>query len=487
MAFSNDPRQSTYQEKETYLLKEQNSRAAGYSKDIDYVNIFFEVTKNKLTGENSYDIFFRPGLVAFSSALQSTNVRQVYYWENRQKYYVWIDDDIQIVNGSTGAVETTLTGALGTSSGSVGVAEFLYDDGTVKLVFTDGSSLKTIDSSNTIVASTSPDKPASILTSMVFIDGYLFVVKADTAEIYNSNLNDPLAFTAGDFITAEMKADKVVYLAPLNNYIVAFGTDSIEYFWDAANATGSPLQRNDTPVKFNGFLGGLAQTGNKIYFVGNTNENFPSLFMLEDFKIQEVGVDSLRRQLEANTSPYSEYLGNIVSVQGHIFYILTADQYTYTIDTENNLWVRWASTSGTTLPIKYSANGKTLSTYYPVVYVSGRQYLDKFDKTTCLDYGVPYIAAITTGLEDYDTYNEKSMGRLIIVGDRPSINTNVYLSWTDNDYQSFSNVRVVNMNQYVPDVQQLGSFRRRAFKLTCQPTVPFRIRYFKCSINIGAS
>lgn len=487
MAYSQDPRQSTYQDREVFLLKEYNSRDSGFAKDIDYVNVFFEVTKNKTTGENTYNVFFRPGLTQFSAVLQSTNVRQIYYWEERQKYYVWVDSAIQIVNGTTGVVEATIAGALGTSSGPVGVTEFLYDNGDVKLVFTDGTSLKTIDSANTIVASTSPDKPATILTSMVFIDGYLFVVKADTADIYNSNLNDPLAFTAGDFISAEMKADKLSYLAALNNYLVAFGSSSIEYFWDAANATGSPLQRNDTPIKFNGFLGGLAQTGNKIYFVGNTNENFPSVFVLEDFKIQEVGEDNLRRQLEANTSSYSNYAGNIVAVNGHIFYVLTADQYTYVVDVETNLYTRWTGIATTTLPVLYSANGKTSTTYYPVVYVQGSQYLDKFNKNTCLDYGLSYTATIVTGLEDFDSYHEKSMGRLVVVGDRPTVNTDVSLSWTDDDYQTYSTPRTINMNQYVPDLQQLGFFRRRAFKLSCQPTVPFRIQYFKVSINIGAS
>jgi len=96
---------------------------------------------------------------------------------------------------------------------------------------------------------TSADFPTPHCPFPVFMDGYLFVAKSGTQDIYNSNLDDPALWTAGDYISAEMYPDKIVALSKNNNYIYALGSNSIEYFYDAAVATGSPLGRHDSAVQ----------------------------------------------------------------------------------------------------------------------------------------------------------------------------------------------------------------------------------------------
>lgn len=470
-------------------MKEYNSRSSNsFSKDVDYLNVFFEPTKNKVTQENYYDIWTRPGLINLGTGvLQSTNVRFVYFWEATQTYYVWIDDDLQLVDTS-GNIYLTLSAVLGTSSGPVTATEFLYDTGAVKLVFTDGQSIKTIDNTNTVVASTDPDIPTPIQVSLVFLDGYLFVVKAGTFDIYNSDLNDPLAWTAGNYISSEMLPDGLSAIAKLNNYLVALGTSSVEYFWDAANVSGSPLQRNDTPVKYNGYLGGLASFGNKLYYIGNTTESRPGVFVLEDFKIKELGDESLWRQLESTQQTFSEVYASIVSIQGHSFYVFTFGSGTsYAIDLETNLWSRWAVAGGTTFSAKFSTNSKTAATYLPVLYINGRDRLSHFDKAVTTDFGTSYSMIITTERESFDSFNLKTINRLTIVGDRPTANTNISISWSDDDYQTFSSAQTLNINQELPCIYQCGSFRRRAHRLSCSPTVPFRLQYLEADINIGNS
>jgi hypothetical protein len=485
MAFSKVPEKSTYQTKQLPLMREYASRASGFSKDADYQNVFFEITKNKTTQENTYDIFPRPGTENFSQILQSAVVRQVYFWEARNKFYVWVNDDIQIVNGTTGVIEATVTGALGTGAGAVGVTEFLYDDGTVKLVFTDGVSLRTIDAANTVVASVSPDLPTPLATHLVFLDGYLFTIKSGTYDIYNSNLNDPLAFTAGDYISSEMVPDPLVAIAKLNNYLVAFGSSSIEYFWDAAEADGSPLARNDTPVKYNGYVGGLSSYGNKLFYIGNNTEGSPAVFMLEDFKIKELANESLRRQLEGEVTVFADWAGQVVSVNGHAFYMVSTTTRTYAIDIETGLWSRWVIAGGSNLTVIYASNAKTTNTYNPVIYLSGSQYLSRFITTVCTDSGTSYTMTLISNNEDFDSMNTKACNRLTVYGDRPSVDTTLTISWSDDDYQNFQTAQTVNLNQELPCIYQCGSFRRRAHKLTCTPTVPFRLRYLELDLNMG--
>ncbi len=85
--------------------------------------------------------------------------------------------------------------------------EYLFDTGSTKIVAADGARVITIDSSNVVVTGASPDQPAGFEPHVMFLDGYLFMVKAGTSDIYNSDLNDPLAYTAGSFISAEMVGD----------------------------------------------------------------------------------------------------------------------------------------------------------------------------------------------------------------------------------------------------------------------------------------
>jgi hypothetical protein len=235
-------------------MNEMNSRDQTTNKDVENLNCFFDLIRNKQIEDQEYNVVKRAGTSTFGDALQSTAHRGLYYWEEEDLIYVAVDNDIQVFAASNGSLNETLSNVFTTSSGDVGFTEFLYEDNTVKIVATDGTRLVTIDAAGTVVTGADADMPAH-LPQPIFLDGYLFIVKADTADIYNSDLNSPLVFTAGNFLVGEMFPDKIFRICKLNNYLVAFGSSSIEYFWDAAVATGSPLQRNDTPVKLVGFLG----------------------------------------------------------------------------------------------------------------------------------------------------------------------------------------------------------------------------------------
>ena len=483
MAFDQTPQKSTYQTKDIKLIAEWATRDKSNTKDNDTVNCFYEIVKNKESGDKYYNAISRAGTQNYPYVLPSTNIRGIAFWEDQNKLFIAYDQSIAIVTASTGTLVTTLTPGFAAGTTEVGFTEFNYDVGTTKMVVTDGTVLGTIDSSNVFVASTSPSLPAPHYPGIVFLDGYIFLIKVGTADIYNSNLNDPLLYTAGDFITAEMLPDNLVRLERLNNYLVAFGTASVEYFWDAGIASGTPLQQNDTPVKLLGFLGGLARWSNKLFFVGNSSTTGPELFMLEDFKIESLGAPPLRRYLD----PFSTATGTTLSYSGHDFYVLNVGTQTYQCDLESKLWTRLAYKQQTSFPIKFSLSlpftgyGNTSLVVQDSLATMSILRTDLF-----LDDSVDFTPTIVTDNEMFDTYRNKFGGRLSIVADRPTNTAFVTVYWTDDDFQTWSAGRDVALNQQYPQLNALGSFRRRAHKLVHHGNALFRVQRLEIDVNMGA-
>lgn len=482
MAFNKAPSQSTYQTRDVKLIMTPDNRDAAGTKDVIALNGFYDLIRNRDTGDNDYHFVKRDGMEKYPHIPSGTEIRGLHFWQDEDKVLVAYDTKIDIITASTGVLVTTVT-PFTTTTGDVGFTEFQYASGDVKVVACDGVRLITIDSSNVVVTGSDPDMPTPMKPYPVYLDGFLFIIKDGTADIYNSNLDDPLAYTSGDFITAEMLPDTLLRIARLRNYMVAMGTGSIEYFYNAANPSGSPLNRNDTPVKQIGLLGGLVDNSGEIYFIGQNEKTGPQLMVLEDFKLKELESFPLRRYLQ----PDDEYEAAIISMGGHEFYVLNAGTYTYMMDLQTEIWTRIAFKGTNAFPIKYAVHyfrngiGNT-----SLVAFDNTTTLYSFDPDLYQDDGTNFTASLQTEKQMFDTIHEKYMSRLMVVADRPTVNANVEISWSDDDYQTYSAPRTVNINQEFPAIQRLGRFRRRAFKTTFTENAPMRIKYFEVDFNIGS-
>ena len=481
MAFSKTPQTSTYQTKEVNLLNEWLQRDTSLSKDNDALNCFYELVQNRKTGDKDFFVVKRAGTSAYPYVAASAVIRGMHYWEDQTKLFLAVDDDIYIVNSSTGALIATLSTAFGTSSGEVGFCEFLYDTNNVKVVATDGTTLITIDSSNTKVVCGDADLPTPHLPQPVFLDGYLFLVKTNTADIYNSNLNDPLAFTAGDFITAEMSADAVNRISNLNNYIVVFGTASIEYFFDAANASGSPLQKYDTPHKFTGYTAGFTKTQNDIYFIGNSADSGVQLYRATDLKLEPLSTPPLRRTMEEDTVTAAA----MVHYAGHSFYTFTTADATYQMDLDTKLWTRIAFKATANFPIKYSAVISISNVYVTVCVLSDSATLYYFNNSVYRDDATNFTYRVVTDNETFDTYRNKTCSRMLLLGDRASTSLTASVYWSDDDYQTWSTARTIDMSLASPVLHRLGQFRRRAWKIEWTQNAHMRLQKIELDLNMG--
>lgn len=464
------------------LISQMNSRGSSAVTDVYYLNCFPELVKNKTTQEQDKKIRKRSGSQS-SLVLPATVTRGGYFWEDQNRIFIANGHNVTVYNASTLAIVTTLVNIFpATTTGDVGFTEFLYDTGIVKLVVTDGTTLSTIDSANVVVAGSDPDMPIHI-PQPIYLDGYLFILKASSADLYNSDLNDPLLYTAGNFISSEMFPDRVTAVVKQNNYILVFGSDSIEYYWDAANPSGTPLQRNDTPIKLTGLRGGIAQLSNKVYFVGDNDRSQPSVFVMEDFKITEVSDECIRRFLTANAS--QTLTGSMVSIDGHDFYVLYNGTATYALELETNLWVKWSFGSLSYFDIQMFILANTGASYRSFFIRNGVAKLYEFLPTLYQDEGISITTQGVLDNEEFDTFNQKFMSHLTVWADRTTGSNTLLIQWSDDDYQTFNTGVVLELNQEDPDIRRLGRFRRRAFKFTHTDNQPLRIKAIEVDINIG--
>jgi hypothetical protein len=394
--------------------------------------------------------------------------------------------DCFVYTASSGALVTTLTNIVNAGSSYVGFTQFLKSTGITTLVITDGTKLSEISTALAVTVA-GAGFPTPHLPYPIYFDGYLLLVKSATADCYNSNLDNPLVYTAGDFINTESSPDLVTGITTINNYFVLLGSDSIEFFFDAGNPTGTPFQRNDVFVKLNGYYGGLAKYGNDIYLVSVADSGVPDVYVMRDFKLQPVGNNAIRKYLAAQ-GVGTTYTGSIISLNGTACYVFQNGGTCYCLDIQSGLWgtIEYSNTSTFRFINTEQSILSGAGTYF--VLSSTTTSIFYFNQAVYQDSGATLTATVVTPKFDNNTNHQKYLGSFILKCDRPAAATTssfINVSWTDNDYQTYNTPRTIELQQEQPNIQQLGRFRKRAFKFTHSDNIPLKITSIEADINMG--
>ena len=503
MAFSKNPVQSTYDTKRIpFILAPHQRSGAQNITDAKLVNIMVEAIEAPTvasSGAKKIVVKPRPGLQQAYSVTAGTG-RGAYLWVlNGTEYQFSVIGTGVYVNG---VLNQTLT----TSTGECGFTEYINDVGTKQLVLLDGT--KGYVWSNPAIAPTeitNVNFPTPHVPQPAFMDGYLFVAKANTADVYNSNLNDPFTWTAGEFMSAEMYPDIIIGLVRNNNYINAVGTNSVEFLYDAANATGSPLGRHDGVVLQFGCAaaGTIVGTEKEVIFVGATGNGGATVWLIDGYKPTDISTSMVKLTLRAEGTNLANAVAHCVRVCGQKLYILCLTSRTLVYSFDSSLWHEWDSgvVGGNTFIGTHSCDGPAGDAYV-LGKSDGKIY--KMSEHYGTDNGIAFQCQIVTDKIDFDTMDRKFASRLTIVGDIPINNETVpagaavystmTIDWSDDDYWSWSTARTFNLIPDLPSLFQLGSFRRRAFRFkwtsndfAASNGTPMRLEGFEIDINKGTT
>lgn len=474
-----NPYYTTYSTKRVPFVGNPDQRTgASTSQDQLFIN-FFAVDKKSIDGPK-FMLEQRAGLV-YKLGNVAGQGRGIYFWNGSTFYVV----------GNTLYRNGTAMQTLSTSTGTVGFQEFANDANQSFLIVLDGVSGWIIKQDFTINKITDANFPSPHVVHAGYIDGYLVVAKLGTGDLYNSNRIDASVWTAGDFISAETFPDTVVAVCRQNNYIVAIGQQTTEFFYDAGTFPGTPLARNSAALHQFGTPAPdtLAQMEEQVVFVGQTLTGGRTVWILNGFTPSEIGDEPVRQSLDHEGTNIVNAKAFCVRSKGHKFYVLNLTNITWVYDFDSQMWHQWADCTGTN---KFNCDyASDALAGYPVVLDRSNGYVYVLTEGVSQDSTSPTTTANITSTAvsdkfDFGSLNQKFMHRLSLVCDVPYGNhTSCTLYWTDDDYQTYSSGRVININNTMPVLTQLGMFRRRAFKLVYSDAYPIRIEGFEFDINLG--
>jgi hypothetical protein len=306
--------------------------------------------KNKLTQRPSIDI--SEDASTLSTPPSHDRARGIYYWEQNSKLYIVNDNDVfASTQDSTRLSETA--GTFPSGSERVTILETI---GVPRLIILDAENdegwvMGTVETLTQIAS----NFPTTLCHGGAVLDGYLFVMDED-GTVYNSDIDDPTIFGATAFITSERQRDKGVYLGKHHDHLSAFGTRTIEFFYDNQNTTGSPLNRRQD-ISYNiGCPSGLSvwENGDITYFLGSKETGQIQIYKLQNFQITPVSADSLNSYLTQGLTQESlKVVMEGVAAMGHDILIMTVytltgaspgeivPKQTIILDTATGFWGFW--------------------------------------------------------------------------------------------------------------------------------------------------
>ena len=467
------------------LTQPIESRVGDFTKDSYSSNCFFE------TRDQKREFVKRPGLVA---AKQIVAVTPPAYTPSQglvsfnNKLVAVINNTVYQVDPSSSYAVSTL----GTTSSSTSQSYFVKTFLDTYLFFHNKVTGYLLNQAGTFVATTTlPTAP--YVSGVVYLDNYIFLATT-TNRIYNSAVGDPTTWGALDYITFEQTTDTLVGIAKHLNYLVAFGSVSTQFYYDAANATGSPLAVAGSYTFEVGCATGdsIVSTSNTVLWIGSTKTNSRSVYIMDGVSPIKVSTPQVDKHLEADS--LAQVTAYCYTIDGHTLYILTLHdtQKTLVFDMNEKMWYTWTQYSiqssdqpnpgtyqesyfrpafFTTLNnVAYTLDDDTATLYY-------------FDSNIYQDNTQSIYCRTVTDIMDNGTTKRKFYGRLEIIGDK--VPGTMQIRHTGDDYNTWSNYRSVDLNASRSEIYLSGADRRRAWEFLCTDNVPLRIDGAEIDFRIG--
>jgi len=396
------------------------------------------------------------------------------------------------ISGTTLTVTVSSTGTnlpIGARLGGNGV---YFDATTITAVGTAvaGVGTYTVSQSQSVSAGTMTAYNNWLVGNMVHMDGYAFVMDKN-ANIWNSDLNSLSSWSATGFVNASSYPDGGVGLARSKDYLIAFQNGSIDFFRNAGNATGSPLSKVlGASIRMGAYMLGpvspvletIRAVNDDVFFIGRSlDSGAVGVYKINGTQIVKVSNAAVDKTLNGNPDLYG--FAGVLPFMGMQHLVLSytfsssGESYAYCLET--GVW--WViSVSGAR--INAVAGNASIGYLVSADKSNNIAYTAQLDWQ---DFGGAMTMTVQTQVIDHGTTKRKLYKALQIVGDIRTTSGNTAISWSDDDYATFSSAHNVDMSTIRPRITRLGSSRRRAWKITDSVNAPFRAQALEIDFDVS--
>lgn len=453
------------------------NRAEDTNRDARLINGYME---KELQGDAW--LYKRPGMERDSQPSSGAGLGQ--------GAYNWLGDVYTIFNGHLYKNGVDKGGTINTTNGVYRFAAMMPSttDSTLvaKLVFGNGQFAYCYDDAGGLADFTGNLQPDAVpfYKGWAFLDDTLYV-SAPFANIWGSDVNDVLTWPADNVIVARIEPTQGVALAKQLVHVIAFKEDSTEVFYDAGNATGSPLARiPGSKVNWGcASADSIREMDGALYWVSTNRSASRQVMKMDNLKAEKISTPAIERLLgDADlTNVYSWTL----KLEGHSWYAITMvnNNLTLVYDQSTGLWAQWTDKDGNYLPIVDStfknSTAQTLLQHATDGYlytVSSNNFVDS-DGSITLDIYTPNY--------DAGTARDKTL-RAMYFDTSQYDGSILQVRRSDNDYQTWSQFKEVRLDQPKPFLTDEGVFKRRAYHLRHTSATRFRIKAIDLQMDIGS-
>lgn len=450
------------------------TRDGSLNTDAKMVNCFVEQTPN------GNALVKRPGTQYTSTV---TGVPQGIFVYNDFPYYI-VNEGIYLFGSSA-----PVTLVFNPGAGFLPYMTFdSHSTGVKALLMNFAGALWTFNGSLTVPVSDANYTSYSVQPGIAFLDGVYYVMELG-GRVLGSAINDPTTWPALDFVQADAEFGQGVTVSRHLNYIVAYYEFGLQVYYDAnsaPNGQGTALGQVSSATFRTGCVSAytVQEINDVTIFLGQDKAFGRTVQMLNGLTLSTISTPFVEKILgnAALTTDFRTMWASSVRVAGHAFYVLTLTSMNislaYDITTQN--WQVWTSVVG---GVEQYFTGRFFEACD--TFAIHTRALDSFMQDTSTgrvmamheEYytdatGNINVTAVTPNY-DWGTMNWKRFGYMNQFAD--TVNSTVSVSFSDNDYQTFSTPRTIDLSTVRKQLRNCGSSRRRAWKLQHSANTPLRL------------
>lgn len=327
--------------------------------------------------------------------------------------------------------------------------------------------------------------PDVTVSGLSYLDGTYYVMDSE-GKLYGSKLQDATLWPALNFIAADATLGLGVGVVRHLNYLVAFYTHGTQFYYDAGLPEGLPIAPVSNAAWTTGCAAGSSfrESSDVTFFISRTRQYGRTVSKFEGLSLGKISTPYIEKILDLST--LEKVSSFTIKIGGHTFYAITLPDLNVTLvyDVDFQDWHLWQSV------VAGSNQGFTGINYLgtdsqDLFQDSATGQIMTINTATYVDANGPINVLIRTPDIAFGTSKQKRFASVFVAGD--TVATNVYLSYSDDDYQTFSTPRAVNLGTVRKMLQRCGMSRKRSWDVTHQDNTALRLIELEVATQVAGS